>query len=266
MNARGLLSDLQDETDGDVEEPRTLKKTFLVKPKDAKKKSKLAEKVWAIPGEAFRRPLNSPGSNVLAPGVGLTQCCSATKCLQRILLLSRFATVTGGLSGKSVRPHQDAKCSCVDTCRKPFTVTRQTLPAQFNMDSKLGVCQSSHVLPPLACFTRFCWSSTFQTIFGLEVEMSFYACTRGGHQSRSRHSGSTPFLKRSMVGVLAAALSNPSKQVVLLFPTTSTFCLYMCSQRLIKFVLQCQNQDALARSFSELGGIQTSQNGAPRVL
>ena len=49
---KGLLCDVQDETDGDVEELRTLLKTLLVKPKDAKKKSKLAEKVWPKPGEA----------------------------------------------------------------------------------------------------------------------------------------------------------------------------------------------------------------------
>ena len=49
---KGPLSDLQDETVGDVEELGTLLKTFLVKPKDAKKKSKLAVKVWPKPGEA----------------------------------------------------------------------------------------------------------------------------------------------------------------------------------------------------------------------
>ena len=65
---KGLLSDLQDETDGDVEELRTLLKTFLVKPKDAKKKSKLAVQVWPKPGEApsadeFAR-LQPPGARV----------------------------------------------------------------------------------------------------------------------------------------------------------------------------------------------------------
>ena len=65
-----------------------------------------------------------------------------------------------------------------------------------------------------------------------------------------------------MSRVLAAALSKPSKEKVLLFPiTTLTFCIFMCSKRLMKVVLWCQNQDALgwkcalgARNFSELGG------------
>ena len=39
----------------------------------------------------------------------------------------------------------------------------------------------------------------------------------------------------------------------------SFFCLYMCSWRVIKFVLQCQNQDALGSAFR---GPQTSQNMA----
>ena len=37
----------------------------------------------------------------------------------------------------------------------------------------------------------------------------------------------------------------------------SCFCLSVCTKRLIKFVLQCQNHDALRRAF---WGLQTSQN------
>ena len=78
---KGLLSDLQDETDGDVEELKELWKTFLVKPKDAKSKSKRAEKVWPKPSEALSA--DEFGSNLLAPTVGMTRCCSATKCFTK---------------------------------------------------------------------------------------------------------------------------------------------------------------------------------------
>ena len=90
--------------------------------------------------------------------------------------------------------------------------------------------------------------------------MSFYASTREEYQSRSIRFEATPFFSGSMPEVLAAASSNPSKQKVLLFPiTTSTFYLIMCCWRLMKVVLQCQNQDALR---SALWEPTTSQNWA----
>ena len=59
MNAGPLktsfsFTSLQDETDGDVEMLGALLTTFLFKSKDAKKKSKLAEKVWPKPARLHR--------------------------------------------------------------------------------------------------------------------------------------------------------------------------------------------------------------------
>ena len=52
-----------------------------------------------------------------------------------------------------------------------------------------------------------------------------------------------------MSRVLAAALSKPSQQKVLLFPiTTSTSCLFMCSERLTKVVSRCQKPSRLTGS------------------
>ena len=96
----------------------------------------------------------------------------------------------------------------------------------------------------MSFFLRLCWRSIFFLIFGLEAVICFYPSTRDGHQSRSIRFEATPFLDIGMSRVPTAALSNPSKQKILLFPiTTSTFCLFMCSQRLMKVVLRCQNQD-----------------------
>ena len=54
--------------------------------------------------------------------------------------------------------------------------------------------------------------------------------------------------------------ASESLSFVLLFPiTTSTFCLFMCTLRLMEVVLRCQNQDALR---SALCGPATSQNNA----
>ena len=46
----------------------------------------------------------------------------------------------------------EALQECVDTCRKPFTDVANAL---FDMDTKLRACQSSHVLPSLACVGGF---------------------------------------------------------------------------------------------------------------
>ena len=64
--------------------------------------------------------------------------------------------------------------------------------ALFNMDTKLGVCQSSHVLPSLAFFEVLLEVHFFQ-FFELEVEMNFYACTPDGYQPRSIRFEATPF-------------------------------------------------------------------------
>ena len=77
---KGLLSDLQDGTDGDVEELRTLL-TFLVKPKDAKENPSLQRRSGQNQVR-LRRRMNSPGSNLLALG-GMTQRGSATKCFTK---------------------------------------------------------------------------------------------------------------------------------------------------------------------------------------
>ena len=61
-----------------------------------------------------------------------------------------------------------------------------------------------------------------------------------------------------MNGSTKFPLSSPQK--LLLFPiTTSTCCLFMCCQRLMNVVLQCQNQDAFR---SALRRPATSQNNA----
>ena len=54
--------------------------------------------------------------------------------------------------------------------------------------------------------------------FGLKVEISFYTCTRDGHQSRSIRFEATRILRCSMPRVLAAASSKPLEQsVIILF-------------------------------------------------
>ena len=100
----------------------------------------------------------------------------------------------------------------------------------------------------------------FSSICGLEVEINkfLYASTRDRHQSRSICFEATPFLEIGMSRVLAAALSNPSKQKVITFPiTTSTFRLFMCSLRLMKVVLRCQTQDSLRSALWEPATFQT---------
>ena len=103
---KGLLSDFQDETDGDVKELSALWKTFLVKPKDAKNKSKLAEKVWPTPGEAP----SADEFDRLQPPYGMTQC-SATKCFTKDPLALRSHCVAGRKCGFK------AKFARRDTCR-----------------------------------------------------------------------------------------------------------------------------------------------------
>ena len=73
------------------------------------------------------------------------------------------------------------------------------------MDSKLGACKSSHVLR-LWQILKALLTFNVSEFFELEVEFFFFcACTQDGHQSHSRHFGSTPCL-----GVLAAALAKPT--------------------------------------------------------
>ena len=54
----------------------------------------------------------------------------------------------------------------------------------------------------------------------------------------------TIFLEVGLSRVLVAASSKPSNRKVLSTITTSTFCLFMCSWRLMKIDLRCQNPAA----------------------
>ena len=99
--------------------------------------------------------------------------------------------------------------------------------ALFNMDTKLGAFQSSHVLPSLTYFTGFAGVPCFRN-FGLEVVTSFSHVLEMGtihvrHALKQHH-----FLEMAMSGVLAAASSTPSKQKVLLFPITQQHFAYSC--------------------------------------
>ena len=123
--------------------------------------------------------------------------------------------------------------------------------------------------PVLGMSLRLCWWSIFFD-FGLEVEMSSYACTNHVRYTlKQLHFGEI-----GMFRVLVAALSNPSNQKVQLFPiTTSTCCLFMCSSRLRKKSSCAVSKPGrswkcalLVRNISELGGVKTTIVPVQRTL
>ena len=77
--------------------------------------------------------------------------------------------------------------------------------------TNLVACQASHVLPSLSYFGGVVGGPFFSNFFGLEVEMSFYACTRDGHQSRSRRFEATHFFEGFNARSLGGSAVNPIK-------------------------------------------------------
>ena len=123
-------------------------------------------------------------------------------------------------------------------------VTRQTLPIHylFNINTKVNVWQSSHMLR----FLTVHFSDLLPRIGG-----EFFTHVLEIRTNHAQYAWkSLKNIKTSRM--LAAALLKPSKQKDFLSPiTTSTFCFFMCSWRLMKVVLRFQNQDALGSALWE---------------
>ena len=75
----------------------------------------------------------------------------------------------------------------------------------------------------------------FFELFGLYVVVSFYASTRDGHRSRSIRFEATPFGNRNVksAGGQRCQIHRSKKSCCFQSITTSTFCLVMCSWRLM---------------------------------
>ena len=71
------------------------------------------------------------------------------------LKVSETATVTGRLSGKSARPHQRIGNASTRVGNLSQSDKTDVANARFNMDTKLGACQSPRVLSALARVTGF---------------------------------------------------------------------------------------------------------------